>query len=217
MYLNYLKMVFLAVEVMVLRIKVRSLLSLLFYSVNGLSDFQCLGTLRIGSSKEVMIAMKFTPEEDKENAKKEYEMYTYLDAINNASVEAYGIPSVYYYGQWNDCYLMAITLLDTKSYKMYGPNGINHVDVLIVFREFVSKFKVLLMNTIIKNSNYHFYLKVRITKYLHSHGVCHNDIKLDNIMFRNHQGFIIGKFEIIFMFMAMIFINKKKPLLVLRF
>lgn len=105
-----------------------------------MTDFHCLGTLQISSSKKKMVAMKFTPEENKDNALKEYEMYTYLGAINNASTETCGIPSVYYYGQWNGCYLMAITLLDTESYQMRGPNGINQVDVLIVFREFVSRF-----------------------------------------------------------------------------
>lgn len=51
------------------------------------------------------VAMKFSSFWATENTENEYEMYTYLDAINNPNVEAYGIPSIYYYGKWNntDC------------------------------------------------------------------------------------------------------------------
>lgn len=107
-----------------------------------------VGTLRTRSSTQVMVAMKFTPEYNKHHAQEEYQMYTYLGAIQNSSVEAFGIPSVYYYGQWQDLYLMAITLLDSQSYEMSGDDGIvNQVDVLIVFREFVSRSKALPMKS----------------------------------------------------------------------
>lgn len=77
--------------------------------------------------------MKFTPPEDECNAEREFEVYTYLESINQTDKEAYGIPTVYYYGRWEGCVLMAITLLDKlKNYQM------NSMDILIIFREFVS-------------------------------------------------------------------------------
>lgn len=84
------------------------------------------------------VAMKFTPSKFEKSALDEYEIYTYLNAINNTSVEMYGIPSVYYFGRWNDYVLMAITLLDTKFDKVFSSEKIIELDVLIMFREFVS-------------------------------------------------------------------------------
>lgn len=75
----------------------------------------------------------------KHNAESEYRFYTYLDAINNTSVEAFGIPSVYYFGQWNGYFLMAITFLETELETKSMENGqLTDADVLIIFREFVS-------------------------------------------------------------------------------
>lgn len=117
--------------------------------------------------------MKFTNFEKGRAAEIEYELYTCLRAINNATVEEYGIPSVYYYGHWNDHILMAITFLDTEIKTKSLKNGqLNEADVLILFREFV-----------------------RISKYIHGHGICHSDINEENIMFRKHQGFIIGEWK----------------------
>lgn len=106
-----------------------------------------LGGLRMPSThvptmKEV--AMKFTPPKFERSAINEYEIYTYLNAINNASVEMYGIPTVYYFGKWNDYVLMAITLLDTKFDKIFASDKIIELDVLIMFREFVSSTMPLL-------------------------------------------------------------------------
>lgn len=79
--------------------------------------------------------MKFTPRTDQHYAEHEYKMYTCLDAINNSKVEAFGIPAVYYYGQWKGHTLMAITLLDTEP-----PNHqLNEADILILFLEFVCR------------------------------------------------------------------------------
>lgn len=85
-----------------------------------------------------LIAMKFTIPEDDDNGLHEYEMYKYLDAINNTKIEAYGIPCIYYYGQWNNCVLIAMTLLDTKFNIKCENLQVNEVDILIIFREFVS-------------------------------------------------------------------------------
>lgn len=82
--------------------------------------------------------MKFTPLKDGTNAEREYEAYTYLDAINNTDVEQYGIPAVYYYGTWDGYILMAITLLDSN---YEGGRRIerklNDIDIMILARDFV--------------------------------------------------------------------------------
>lgn len=87
--------------------------------------------------------MKFTLPYPGHDAEHEYEMYTYLNAINNTEIEAYGIPSVHYYGQWNGCILIAITLLDPEFNKRFKVRDVSEVDMLIMSREFVSKFLVL--------------------------------------------------------------------------
>lgn len=86
------------------------------------------------------VAMKFTPVEHEFYAKHEYEIYACLDAINNTKIEAFGIPSVYYYGRWNGHILMAITLLDTKLNAEQSDHQLNEADILIIFLEFVSIF-----------------------------------------------------------------------------
>lgn len=83
--------------------------------------------------------MKFMPHGNRKFADNEYEMYRCLDAINNSKIEAYGIPCVYYYGQWNAHTLMAITLLDTKLDAKPPKHPVNEADILIIFLEFVCK------------------------------------------------------------------------------
>lgn len=85
--------------------------------------------------------MKFTPSMFKLQATREYEMYTYLNAINDTRIEKYGIPSVHYFGVWDDYILMAITLFNSKCNVKTGP--INEVDGLIVCRDFVSRSKAM--------------------------------------------------------------------------
>lgn len=83
--------------------------------------------------------MKFTPLINGAMAEREYEAYTYLGAINNANVEKYGIPAVYYYGKWEDYILMAITLLDSEYTARRFKRKLKDVDILILTREFVCK------------------------------------------------------------------------------
>lgn len=85
--------------------------------------------------------MKFTPTEEQFKAAREYAVYKYLDAVNNTGVENFGIPSVYYFGLWDDYVLMAITLLDVDCMKKAKKRQINELDTIIIFREFVSKMK----------------------------------------------------------------------------
>lgn len=152
--------------------------------------------------------MKIAIPTDCYDAAHEYVIYSYLNAINNTQVEVLGIPSVYYYGRWNNCILLAITLLDSEFSAMTKKpkTKFNDFDILIIFREFVSnallnKFCVwnqwLGRIMIIKQSFDTFYtwnfLQVRITKYIHSRGICHMDTQIGNFMFREQKGFLIGK------------------------
>ncbi|XP_031628619.1 uncharacterized protein LOC116344287 [Contarinia nasturtii] len=118
-----------------------------------------------------VVAMKFSPT-FKEDIENEYAMYTYLGAINNSTVENYGIPTVYYYGKWEDCSMIAITPLDPQFNQIEeNPekrSSLTDVDIFIICREYV-----------------------RISKFIHSRGVCHCDSHLGNIMFRGNKGFII--------------------------
>lgn len=96
------------------------------------------------------LAMKFTPMEEQFEAAKEYVIYNYLDAVNNTGVEKFGIPSVHYFGLWEDHVLMAITLLDADCMKKARNNEINELDTIIIFREFVSLTKA---SPLISNNN----------------------------------------------------------------
>lgn len=82
--------------------------------------------------------MKFTSSEYEAEATREFEIYSYLNAVKNSSVEAFGIPTVYYCGRWNGYFLMAITSLDSEIQKKSNEGKVNNVDVMIIFREFVS-------------------------------------------------------------------------------
>lgn len=124
-----------------------------------------------------IVAMKFVPSElAKVEIETEYTIYTYLNAIQNSTVEKYGIPAVYHYGKWKEFTMLGVTLLDSQFTRLYmhildTPGlAMSYIDILIVFREFV-----------------------KVTKYMHSHGVCHNDIKRDNMMFRKNNLFLFGK------------------------
>lgn len=88
------------------------------------------------------IAMKFTMAEKKYLADQEYQMYSYLGAINDTNVERYGIPVVYYYGNWNQTglILMAVSLLDQDIEDLVISKRLfeNDVNILILLRDFVS-------------------------------------------------------------------------------
>lgn len=108
---------------------------------NPIKCIPSVGTLHYCGAK-TEVAMKFTPSESSNFAKKEYEMYSYLNAINRPEVEAYGIPAVYYYGEWDrnkeKYHLLAITLLDLEFYKRAKDHKVSDIDLLILSRGFVS-------------------------------------------------------------------------------
>lgn len=106
----------------------------------------------LGQNKKI-VAMKISPtlqiesscmskhellEYRKGHILNEYRMYSYLKAINNATVENYGIPAIYYYGEWEDCTLLALTLLDS-TFKCNPDNSLRDIDIMITFREYVSR------------------------------------------------------------------------------
>lgn len=86
--------------------------------------------------KGIEVAMKFTSIQG--YADREYKMYTYLNAINNPEVENYGVPTIYYYGTWNDHKMMAMTLLDFSIDYKFITKKLTKIDLLIMLREFVS-------------------------------------------------------------------------------
>lgn len=105
------------------------------------------GTLHYPNTEKMEVAMKFTHINDKNYAEKEYEIYSYLHAIDNPTVELYGIPSVYYYGTWGDFIMMGITLLDSGLKNAHRAGVLNEADLLIVCKEFVSRKKELVSCT----------------------------------------------------------------------
>lgn len=97
-------------------------------------------------------------------AQKEFDMYTYLRAVNRTETEAFGIPVIYYYEMWKveeNLAVLAMTLLDpefgssvkkTMENKQFEP-----LDILIIFREFVSSSrcdKSAMLN--LESLHYHF-------------------------------------------------------------
>lgn len=148
--------------------------------------------------------MKFTTIKNRDESDREFEIYSYLDAIDNELVEQFGICNIYYYGDWTSEWntkfkLMIFTYLSgnlawpaRQDYfnSSIGKNGLN---TLILFRDFVSicgqrKSNYFLTRLMFIHSNL---LKVRTSKYMHNHGVRHDDIKPDNIMIHRGRGYLI--------------------------
>lgn len=88
------------------------------------------------------VAIKFVPSE--KYIKHEFEMYSYMGAIDNSSVEDYGIPAVHYYGKWEEFSMIAITPLDSKfdEIKTNGKIRMSDLDIFIILREYVSFFLI---------------------------------------------------------------------------
>lgn len=106
-------------------------------SINGLLGSGCCGFTYKGILllNGIEVAMKFTKNEFQ--AKNEYKMYVYLNAINNQSSQAYGVSTIYYFGMWNNHFIMAMTLLDSESGEKFEKGHFNKIDLLIKLREFV--------------------------------------------------------------------------------
>lgn len=87
----------------------------------------------------IEVAMKFSSPNRIRFSRNEYEIYTYLEAIDNPSVEAYGIPAIYYYGRHNNYALLAMTLLNSEFQDTVKAGTMTESDVFVAFREFVSQ------------------------------------------------------------------------------
>lgn len=91
--------------------------------------------IRLNDSRPV--AIKFVDSSNEHAAQREYTIYSNLHAIDNATVERFGIPAVYYYGKWEEFIVMAITLcegsLNDRENDFAFP-----LNALIVFQQFVS-------------------------------------------------------------------------------
>lgn len=90
------------------------------------------------------VAMKFIPDAYENYAKIEHNAYIALGAVNNTENqrilnEAYGIPTLYHFGRWKNYFMLGITLLDSEFAHRKENKQLNIVDILIVFREFVSQ------------------------------------------------------------------------------
>lgn len=90
--------------------------------------------LKIGEE----VAMKFIPDAFEADAKTEHKAYIALGAVNNTQAEAFGIPTLYHYGRWENYIMIAVTLLDLEFADRKENNQLTTVDILIVFRELVS-------------------------------------------------------------------------------
>lgn len=96
------------------------------------------------------MAMKFSEADhlnQSSQLKRELEIYTYLNAINNPKVERFGFPALYCYQKWEDSMMIATTLFDGKDLGRFVMKeyfneavGTQSINSLILFREFVSFF-----------------------------------------------------------------------------
>lgn len=107
--------------------------------IDGQQYFPNAGTLYYPNSDKIQVAMKFTHLKSKMYSDKEFEIYSYLHAIDNPEMEHFGIPTVYYYGTWECTVMMAISLLDSELNKKSETFNLNVLDALIICKEFVSK------------------------------------------------------------------------------
>lgn len=89
--------------------------------------------------------MKFTPKVHKNKSDQEFEMYTYLNAIDDTNVEKFGLATVYYYNEWNKEYMVMVfprfeeDLIDALNRGCFNYTiKQGAANVLILFRNFVS-------------------------------------------------------------------------------
>lgn len=107
-------------------------------SVNGFLGKGATGLIYKGVLNGMGVAMKFISSDFHRAATNEINTYIALGDLNNTKLEAYGIPTLYHYGTWNNNYILATTLLDSKFEQTRRAGGLTAIDKLIVFREMVS-------------------------------------------------------------------------------
>lgn len=88
------------------------------------------------------VAMKFTNSSQLKSSEREYEMHSYLNAINNSDVLKYGISPIYYYNpKFADDYILTVFPLFKSSLRevlRYEFEEWDTIDTLILLRDFVS-------------------------------------------------------------------------------
>lgn len=92
---------------------------------------------------KIPVAIKFIKKTDLEFAQREYEMYSYMKAINKTDVEKYGIASVYYYGRWKGFIVSAYTGLEDTLAHRIEIGRVETYDILFVIQQFVRSFIII--------------------------------------------------------------------------
>lgn len=140
------------------------------------------------------------PLTEKQNAEHDYDVYARLRAISNSNVERFGIANVYYFAQWEGYYVMAMTLLDSYLDQKMAGHAMNKLDIIIIAKQFVSKISQNFgVHFLRKKENIQTFTplfnndsKVKLLKYVHSCNVCLVDFRLERLMFRSNQIFMMG-------------------------
>lgn len=83
------------------------------------------------------VAIKFISQDKIANAKREYETYSNLLAINKPYVERYGVPAVFYRGEWENFTVTAYTELDETLQERSEMSKFRRYDYLLLIRHFV--------------------------------------------------------------------------------
>lgn len=94
----------------------------------------------------VPVAIKFVKNENLKQIEREYEIFSYLDAIKNPDVEKYGIPTVYGFNEWQNCVYIVISLFEFDLIDAVQRGNFNYtlqdshkaLNSLILFKDFVS-------------------------------------------------------------------------------
>lgn len=91
-------------------------------------------------------------------------MYTYLNAINNTDVERYGIPAIYYYGEYKGYTMIGLTLLNFGFNASFQSFQFNIIDILVAFREFVSKIVSWSVLAQCNGANVHYFSSLKFAQ-----------------------------------------------------
>lgn len=91
------------------------------------------------------VAIKFIKKKHAKYARKEYEMYSHMKAINKTGVEKYGIAAVYYYGKWKNFIVTAYTDLEETLAHRIKLDHVETYDILFVIQQFVRISIIILL------------------------------------------------------------------------
>lgn len=89
------------------------------------------------------VAIKFIYKSNVEYAQREYEMYSYMKAINETNVQKYGITAVYYYDTWENFIVTAYPDLEETLAHRAEIGRVETYDILFVIQQFVRIFIII--------------------------------------------------------------------------